>query len=171
MGSPSLPVEGDTLTETLSGTASANTATNMRVLLSTLALTMTPVSCLPSPGMLVWNCNSCPYTTKETFADVELSGPDGAVGSLVLTHMEPQDTEDASITIENADTRLQLEDSIHTITCPGCQNSMGIKILGRQKKLTLLGDGSEGDLVGKTVVFYDNTRNSKLACGTVKLRA
>merc|ERR1712080_268923 len=79
MGSPSLPVEGDTLSETLSGTASANTATNMRVLLSTLALTMSPVSCLPSPGMLV------------------------------LTHMEPQDTEDASITIENGDTRLQFE--------------------------------------------------------------
>ena len=44
------------------------------------------------------------------------------------------------------------------------------QVLESQKVLHLAGDGSEGDLVGKVVVFYDKTRNTKLACGEVQLR-
>ena len=71
---------------------------------------------------------------------------------------------------------------LHSVTCPRCTNSMAIKvirsrgchlcsqILESQKKLHLEGDSSEGDLVGKVVLFYDASRGSKLACGVVTRR-
>jgi len=145
---------------------------------------------LPSPGMLIWNCRSCPNAMEQTFADVEMTGPDGRVGTLRLTHMVPETDVGNSLEIENANTREAFQnlqktstfavrihegdcvnpgEQIHSVTCPGCQNSMGIKILEGKKKLTLAGDGSEGDIVGAAILFYDTKKNAKLACGEVVL--
>merc|ERR1712055_69144 len=140
--------------------------------------------------MLVWTCRGCPNVMKRTFAGVELNGPDGKVGDLRLTYMVPERDVGPSLQIENANTRLAFEnlqkqstfavrihegscdnlgEEIHSTVCRRCKNSMGIKILEKRKKLTLTGDGSEGGIVGKMVVFYDNIRSSKLACGAVEL--
>merc|ERR1711963_55363 len=146
---------------------------------------------LPRPGMLIWNCQGCPYPTKTHHADVELSGPSGKVGNLVVTHMVPEGGVGQNVEIENVNTRVSFEnlqkqrnfdvrihegtcenlgEKIHSVRCSNCQNSLAVKIMGSQKKLHINGDGSEGDLIGKVVLFYDRQRGSKLACGLVNKR-
>merc|ERR1712212_1032856 len=131
---------------------------------------------LPRPGMLIWNCQGCPYPTKTHHADVELSGPSGKVGNLVVTHMIPEGGVGQNVEIENVNTRVSFEnlqkqrnfdvrihegtcenlgEKIHSVRCSNCQNSLAVKIMGSQKKLHIKGDGSEGDLIGKVVLFYD----------------
>merc|ERR1712110_211866 len=67
------------------------TTNTMRLFLTIALLAVVPTTLsLPKPGMLVWNCQGCPYPTKLQHADVELSGPSGKVGSLVVTHMVPE---------------------------------------------------------------------------------
>jgi len=128
---------------------------------------------------------------QQTFADAELTGPDGPVGSVRLTYMVPDTDVGPSLEIENADERVHFEnvqktssfdvriykgtcdslgEQIHSKRCNRCTNSMGIKILESRKKMTLAGDGSDGDIAGKMLVLYDYKRNSKLACGEIKLR-
>merc|ERR1712156_872452 len=128
---------------------------------------------LPRPGMLIWNCQGCPYPTKTHHADVELSGPSGKVGNLVVTHMIPEGGVGQNVEIENVNTRGTCEnlgEKIHSVRCSNCQNSLAVKIMGSQKKLHIKGDGSEGDLIGKVVLFYDRQRGSQLACGLVDKR-
>merc|ERR1711963_743774 len=146
---------------------------------------------LPRPGMLIWNCQGCPYPTKTHHADVELSGPSGNVGNLVVTHMIPEGGVGQNVEIENVNTRVSFEnlqkqrnfdvrihegtcenlgEKIHSVRCSNCQNSLAVKIMGSQKTLHIKGDGSEGDLIGKVVLFYDRQRGSKLACGLVNKR-
>jgi len=163
----------------------------MRLLVCTLVfLSVSLTVSNPRPGMLAWVCRSCPNAMKQTFAGVEMNGPDGKVGDLKLTYMVPEVDVGPSLQIENANTRIAFEnlqkqstfavrihegtcdnlgEEIHSTVCRRCKHSMGIKILEKQKKLTLTGDGSEGDIVGKMVVFYDKIGNSKLACGVVEL--
>ena len=73
--------------------------------------------------MLIWNCQGCPYPTKthhagrhnvtsdaklvskplpflKSFSDVELSGPSGKVGNLVVTHMIPEGGVGQNVEIE-----------------------------------------------------------------------
>merc|ERR1711962_436020 len=161
-------------------------------IMSMLVLALIHVTtALPSPGMLIWNCRNCPNAMQQTFADVEMTGPDGSVGTLRLTHMVPETDVGNSLEIENANTREAFQnlqktstfavrihegdcatpgEQIHSVNCRGCQNSMGIKILEGKKKLTLAGDGSDSDIVGKAILFYDTKKNAKLACGEVALR-
>merc|ERR1711981_852684 len=185
LGTPSQPfgISSNPLT--------TNTFT-MRLFMTTALLTVLPTSfSLPQPGMLVWNCQGCPYPTKVQHADVELSGPSGKGGSLVVTHMVPEGGLGENVEIENVNTRVGFEnlqkqssfdvrihegtcenlgEKIHSVRCSNCRNSLGFKVLGSQKNLHVKGDGTEGDLIGKVVLFYDSTRGSKLACGQVKER-
>jgi len=164
----------------------------MRLFLTIALLTIVPTTLsLPKPGMLIWNCQGCPYPTKVQHADVELSGPSGKVGSLVVSHMVPEGGIGENVEIENVNTRVAFEnlqkqrnfdvrihegtceslgEKIHSVRCSNCLNSLGFKVLGSQKNLHVRGDGTEGDLIGKVVLFYDSTRGSKLACGQVKER-
>merc|ERR1712012_35117 len=117
---------------------------------------------LPRPGMLIWNCQGCPYPTKTHHADVELSGPSGKVGSLVVTHMIPEGGVGQNVEIENVNTRVSFEnlqkqrnfdvrihegtcenlgEKIHSVRFSNCQNSLAVKI-------------------GKVVLFYDRQRGS-----------
>merc|ERR1712010_15084 len=176
-----------------SGISSILLTTNtMRLFLTIALLTVVPTTLsLLKPGMLVWNCQGCPYPTKLQHADVELSGPSGKVGSLVVTHMVPEGGLGQNVEIENVNTRVGFEnlqkqssfdvrihqgtcenlgEKIHSVRCSNCRNSLGFKVLGSHKNLHVKGDGSEGDLIGKVVLFYDSTRGSKLACGQVKER-
>merc|ERR1711963_85422 len=175
---------------TPSGNRSSKLTSNtftMRLFIALLIVLPTTLS-LPKPGMLIWNCQGCPYPTKVQHADVELSGPSGKVGSLVVSHMVPEGGQGENVEIENADTRVAFEnlqkqnsfdvrihegncenlgDKIHSVRCSNCRNSLGFKVLGSHH---VRGDGTEGDLIGKVVLFYDSTRGSKLACGVVKER-
>merc|ERR1719305_399907 len=164
----------------------------MRFLTTIALLAVTPSTLsLPQPGMLIWTCRSCPNAMKMQHADVELSGPSGKVGSLVVTHMVPEGGLGENVEIENVNTRVGFEnlqkqssfdvrihegtcenlgEKIHSVRCSNCRNSLGFKVLGSHKNLHVKGDGTEGDLIGKVVLFYDSTHGSKLACGQLKER-
>merc|ERR1712130_131180 len=119
-GSSSIPLTSNTFT--------------MRLFVTIALLTVVPTTLsLPQPGMLIWNCQGCPYPTKVQHADVELSGPSGKVGSLVVSHMVPEGGQGENVEIENADTRVACEnlgDKIHSVRCSNCRNSLGFKVLG-----------------------------------------
>merc|ERR1712192_71324 len=175
----------------LSNLTDSNTF-KMRFYMTIALLTVVPTTLsLPQPGMLIWTCRGCPNAMKMQHADVELSGPSGKVGSLVLTHMVPEGGLGENVEIANVNTRIAFEnlqkqnnfdvrihegtcellgEKIHSVRCRNCRNSLAVKILGSQKNLHVRGDGTEGDLIGRVITFYDSSRGSKLACGVVKER-
>merc|ERR1712243_352148 len=84
---------------------------NMRLLLLTLPL------CSALPQMFLWNGNGLQYSTKQTFADAELSSSSGRVGRISLAFTEPQNDQ-TRISIENAERGLDFENIDESSTFP-----------------------------------------------------
>merc|ERR1712110_1084447 len=94
--------------------------------------------------------------------NVEIENVDTRVG---FENLQKQNSFDVRI---HEGTCESLGEKIHSVRCSNCRNSLGVKIMG--KNFHVRGDGTEGDLIGRVVLFYDSTRGSKLACGLVKER-